>query len=317
MSENKIAIGQIYAVTDVSEPDRIRYVGLTTRGVKTRASGHWTDSRTSTYPFSHFLRKRLDRREDVRFEVIDEAYDMDELNEKEMAWIAHFRELGQADLNLTDGGGGVKGRKMSDAEKEIRSQAMIGVFRGDKHGGEVKLSWEKVRAIRSQAAEQWRPHYEIAKDYGVSTDLISGVIRNSRWRDEDYDASLAMKRPPETRANNRQIPYSVVVEIRELRQREWIPETEIAKMFNLTRSNVHNILSNARWVDPEYDPASVVPAGGNGRGSKMTEADVIQIRKRAASGETQASIARDFGIKQTQVSRIVRGTRWGHVKEGL
>lgn len=43
--------------------------------------------------------------------------------------------------------------------------------------------------------------------------------------------------------------------------------------------------------------------------AKLTKGDVVQIRDRATR-ETQAALARDFGVSQSQVWRIVRGLRW-------
>jgi hypothetical protein len=49
--------------------------------------------------------------------------------------------------------------------------------------------------------------------------------------------------------------------------------------------------------------------------AKVSVDDVIQIRKRYATGETQRQIAKRFHISQVQVSHIVRRTRggWPHI----
>jgi hypothetical protein len=44
--------------------------------------------------------------------------------------------------------------------------------------------------------------------------------------------------------------------------------------------------------------------------SKLTAADVGQIRRRIAAGDRQVDIAADFGIIQAHVSRIKRGASW-------
>ena len=46
---------------------------------------------------------------------------------------------------------------------------------------------------------------------------------------------------------------------------------------------------------------------------KLTDADVLAIRARAASGESQTSIARDFPVTQSNVSLIVRRKKWTHI----
>lgn len=48
--------------------------------------------------------------------------------------------------------------------------------------------------------------------------------------------------------------------------------------------------------------------------AKITEDQVIQIRKCIESGMTQSKIALAFGISQIQVSRINTGKRWERVK---
>lgn len=46
----------------------------------------------------------------------------------------------------------------------------------------------------------------------------------------------------------------------------------------------------------------------NGR-AKLTADQVAEIRRRVAAGETQTSVARDFGVNSAHVSRLVRGLR--------
>lgn len=64
--------------------------------------------------------------------------------------------------------------------------------------------------------------------------------------------------------------------------------------------------------------ADRMTAGKYQRGSthyaaKLTEDSVREIRRRWAAGETQADLAREFGIKQGTISNVVRGYSWKHV----
>jgi hypothetical protein len=57
---------------------------------------------------------------------------------------------------------------------------------------------------------------------------------------------------------------------------------------------------------------------GNARGerhheAKLTAEDVCQIRRRRDKGETLASIARDFGISDVNVSYIAQRKSWRHI----
>lgn len=49
-------------------------------------------------------------------------------------------------------------------------------------------------------------------------------------------------------------------------------------------------------------------------GAKLTPSEVLEIRARGdAGGEVLAEIASDYGISESQVSRIVRGDAWAHL----
>lgn len=55
------------------------------------------------------------------------------------------------------------------------------------------------------------------------------------------------------------------------------------------------------------------PKGSRNAKAKLTEAEAAEIRRRAMTGESSATIADDFGINRSQVSRIKTGKTWGHV----
>lgn len=302
--------GVVYRVFDANEPGRVRYVGQTINGLRSRERSHWGDARRSTrplYPFARFLKKRPDDGT-VVFEEI-ETVPISELDEREIHWIAYYRGIGQADLNITDGGGGYRGRVYTDEEREAKRQYMLGRFRGEL-APSAKLNWSQVREIRDRRQKSWVSEVELAEEYGITQMGINAILRNTYWVDEGFDPATIKVRPPETHANNRQIPLDMVQEIRALRMREWVPEKEIARRYGLTRSNVNNILRNHRWPDPDYKPELLVRAGGDGLGSKLTRNQADEIRLLKGSGLTQTRIGEMYGISQTQVSRIFRGVRW-------
>lgn len=80
----------------------------------------------------------------------------------------------------------------------------------------------------------------------------------------------------------------------------------------------NNHASNLFWGTRADNNADKVAKGRQSRGertrtAKLTAAAVIEIRRRAASGQTQRRIAADFGISQSNVSMAVSGVTWGHV----
>lgn len=50
--------------------------------------------------------------------------------------------------------------------------------------------------------------------------------------------------------------------------------------------------------------------------SKLTAEQVAVIRTRVANGQSQASLASEFGVNSGTISRIVNNKRWAHLSEG-
>jgi hypothetical protein len=54
-------------------------------------------------------------------------------------------------------------------------------------------------------------------------------------------------------------------------------------------------------------------ARGQRVGGLLSEKDIIAISLKYKEGKTQNSLAREFGVNQSQISRIVNRRRWGHI----
>lgn len=85
----------------------------------------------------------------------------------------------------------------------------------------------------------------------------------------------------------------------------------------------NNESTNLEWVTKSENMkrshargARVCPdiKGDKNPGSKLTEREVIEIRKRHKEGAKQVEIAKDFGINFRTVSQIVNRSIWKHVK---
>ena len=63
----------------------------------------------------------------------------------------------------------------------------------------------------------------------------------------------------------------------------------------------------------DRDEAGRTPRGESSGVSKLKKVKVLDIRKRAAAGETQASIAEDYGVTPNTISSIVNRKTWRHV----
>ena len=77
------------------------------------------------------------------------------------------------------------------------------------------------------------------------------------------------------------------------------------------RSKRNNQLTNLRWALPEENEADKKAHGTarGGVGKKLEPDHVVDIRTRAAQGESFTRIAKAYGIHRHSVSRIVRGLR--------
>lgn len=70
-------------------------------------------------------------------------------------------------------------------------------------------------------------------------------------------------------------------------------------------------LRSARRRRPE-----IVQRGEDHGRARLTEVQVVEIRRRVASGEVQARLAAEYGVSTTAISRIVRQRYWRHVVGG-
>lgn len=69
------------------------------------------------------------------------------------------------------------------------------------------------------------------------------------------------------------------------------------------------------WADNTRDAAQKgrMAHGSRHHNSKLTEADVLDIRAALASGASQSAVGRRFGVTQCTVSAIARKVWWKHV----
>ena len=81
----------------------------------------------------------------------------------------------------------------------------------------------------------------------------------------------------------------------------------------------NNHIKNLKWVtkDTMFAHQKINPNYKRGaiNYSKLTETDVIRLKKKLARGKNKLyKLAKEFGITHTQLNRIRKGENWGHVK---
>ena len=80
----------------------------------------------------------------------------------------------------------------------------------------------------------------------------------------------------------------------------------------------NNHISNLAWGTPRENDRDKILHGTDSRGeqngsAKLNATNILEIRMRAANGETQKSIAKDFHVRQTHISAIVLRRLWKHI----
>ncbi|MCG8410286.1 MAG: NUMOD4 motif-containing HNH endonuclease [Bacteroidales bacterium] len=90
-------------------------------------------------------------------------------------------------------------------------------------------------------------------------------------------------------------------------------------VIHLDFDKTNNHCENLKWVTRETMFAHQKINPNYKRGainySKLTETDVIRLKKKLARGKNKLyKLAKEFGITHTQLNRIRKGENWGHVK---
>lgn len=81
----------------------------------------------------------------------------------------------------------------------------------------------------------------------------------------------------------------------------------------------NNAASNLRWatyrenIHDKWRHGRMHRSSGELDGmSKLRQSQVLEIRRRYAEGESQRSLAREYGVKQPTISNIITRTTWSH-----
>ena len=161
--------------------------------------------------------------------------------------------------------------------------------------GNQKLTMQDAADIRRLFAKGGLSRSAIARMYGVGNGAVQHIIANQAFYDENYT-------PPPTdrsRKNDHPIGKATAGEIRRLYLDEGMLHRELAEKFNLKPQTVGSIVRNILYPDPDYSPP--------GRKRKFTDAQVDEIRRRVAAGDSRSQVASEYGVSAGLVIQIVAG----------
>lgn len=129
-----------------------------------------------------------------------------------------------------------------------------------------------------------------------------------------------LRRKVGSEVNSAKLTESAVREIRRSYGDGEFDQESLARLYGVSGTEISLIINRKRWGhldagEPIARPPRVFagPRGSERQQSKLSESAVRQILRRIAGGDTQASIARDYGVASSLISDIVTGKRWKHV----
>lgn len=159
------------------------YIGQTVRKLSTRISNHKCYNGSL---ISNAFKKYGD--ENFSIEIIDRASSKNELDTKEIYWIERYNSIAPNGYNITKGGGGTIGYKLSDETKQKISKANKGKVSPTKG---YKLSDETKQKIRSSRKGKYcgenNPHY--GKKHSEKTlKMLSELKKGKRLTNEQRKA---------------------------------------------------------------------------------------------------------------------------------
>jgi predicted DNA-binding protein YlxM (UPF0122 family) len=180
----------------------------------------------------------------------------------------------------------------------------IGLSKRGENNHNTKFTEEDVLEIL-QLINAGIPLKEIAEKFDVKPSVITGIKTGKTWSwltKIEYKSSL-------------KLTDKTVLEIVDLINKGE-HGTEIAKKYNIAPVTVNAIKKGRIWkkvTQGKFLEDINTMEGENHPLHKLTKEQVIELYKRAWNNESQSDLAKEFNIKQSVVSRIKTGKRWGHL----
>lgn len=223
----------VYGLYDTRTPDRIRYVGMTTRGLSQRLKYHRLHANYSAnakWPVNRWKRKIGDN---LAGRVLVICDSQQQAWAVEIDYIAAYKAIGQADLNVHPGGsGGVTGDQS-----------------GERNPGSV-LDAAKVESIYL-AALAGQTIASVAAAFGVSLGAVNGIATGVNWKHlglvERYGPVVRSYSVVGSGNPHAKLTKEDVQQIRALYD-SGVKIRDILPFYSVSRTSVSNIVNRVTWL---------------------------------------------------------------------
>lgn len=151
-------------------------------------------------------------------------------------------------------------------------------------------------------------------------DSLNNRLENLRWDTQEAneaDRILHGKMLEGERHPNRKLTSGTVRQIRRMYASGEYMQKELAEMFSVTSTNVSVVVRGETWkrspIIPYRKHMHNGSTGEKNGSARLTEENVLDIRKRHASGEPLHSIAKYYKYSMGSMCLIIQRKRWKHI----
>lgn len=237
----------IYVAWCICHPeDGVRYVGQTSKGVNSRWSVHLWNARTegsTSYKgfMSSWIRKH--GAENIVFSVL-EVCTPEELDEREIFWIAFYRDQGANLTNILAGGAQPRGHKRPDHARDMSGP------NNPMYGKDRKELMTYARSFQGPPSEETRAKMSAAsrgrKHRPETLDKMSVKGRESWTRERKERFSRRYSEGGVTH-NSAKLTRDDVREIRRLHAEDGLNYKDIAAIYGVTGGCISGICRRKTW----------------------------------------------------------------------
>ena len=108
------------------------------------------------------------------------------------------------------------------------------------------------------------------------------------------------------------LSHAVVVAMRAM-YKQGFTQRQLAQLYRVTRSGVAHVIQGNRWEDPSWCAPGARWRKARGEAnpnSKLSAEKAAAIRRLAAAGATQSSLARQFSVTRRAIHMVINGMTW-------